>query len=236
MTKPAALTASCFAAILLLATSCEFDHQATGPVEDMPVSVDAGNAERANIELDMGAGQMNVDGGGKKLLEGDVEYNVPSLKPTVVAAHNGVNATVTMKQGETVHAGHLHYVWNLQLANKILTDLTIHCGAGQAKLDLGSVSLRSLEVHMGAGQVQLDLTGTPTHDYDVRINGGVGQADVHLPQNVGIWASAHGGIGSIKVEGLQKEGDHWQNDLYDKSKVNVRVEVNGGIGEIRLIG
>jgi predicted membrane protein len=89
---------------------------------------------------------------------------------------------------------------------------------------------------MGAGQVQLDLTGTPTHDYEVKINGGVGQANVHLPQNVGIWASAHGGIGSIKVEGLQKDGDHWQNDLYDKSKVNVRVEVNGGIGEIRLIG
>jgi hypothetical protein len=38
------------------------------------------------------------------------------------------------------------------------------------------------------------------------------------------------------VTGLAKNGDHWQNELYDKAKVNVRVEVNGGIGEIRLIG
>jgi hypothetical protein len=37
------------------------------------------------------------------------------------------------------------------------------------------------------------------------------------------------------VTGLEKHGDHWENDLYDKAKVNVRIEVNGGIGEIRLM-
>jgi hypothetical protein len=88
---------------------------------------------------------------------------------------------------------------------------------------------------MGAGQVDLDLRGKPTHDYDVSISGGVGQATVYLPQGVGIWAQAHGGLGSITVTGLDKQDDHWQNNLYDNSKVNVRLKVEGGIGQIRII-
>ena len=89
---------------------------------------------------------------------------------------------------------------------------------------------------MGAGQVDLDLRGNPTRDYDVSVRGGVGQATIRLPQNVGIWAEARGGLGSITVTGLNKSGDdQWQNDLYDKAKVNVRLTVEGGIGEIRII-
>jgi hypothetical protein len=215
--KPLTFALFTFLPAFLLLSACEMDHPIVGPTESMPVNVDAGDAERANIELNMGAGQMRVEGGGHKLLEGNVEYNVASMKPVLISSHNGVHATVTLRQPSGTNAvGNFHYVWNLQLADKTLLDLMVNCGAGQANLDIGSVSLRNLEVNMGAGQVDLDLTGTP--------------------QNVGIWANAHGGIGSIKMEGLEKRGDHWQNDLYDKAKVNVRVEVNGGIGEIRLIG
>jgi len=38
------------------------------------------------------------------------------------------------------------------------------------------------------------------------------------------------------VSGLEKRGDHYENDLYDKAKVNLRLKVEGGIGEIRIIG
>jgi len=35
---------------------------------------------------------------------------------------------------------------------------------------------------------------------------------------------------------LKKEGDHWENDAYATAKVKVRVDVQGGIGSITLIG
>jgi len=221
---------SCF-----LLGGCDFDRIATGPEKDDPVSIDAGTADRADMELDMGAGQMNISGGAAKLVQGTFEYNVDAWKPLVNSSINGSHAAVTIKQPSGVHgAGKTHYVWNLQLNDKILTDLALNCGAGQAKLDLGSLLLRSLQVHMGAGQVQLDLSGQPRHDYDVKIEGGVGQADIQLPQGVGIWVEAHGGIGSINVSGLEKHGDHWENDQYNKAKVSVKVAVHGGIGEIKI--
>ncbi len=201
-----------------------------------PLTIDRGSAEYANVELDMGAGEMNLTGGSDKLIDGTFEYNVPDWKPIVKSVVNGSHATVTIRQPEHVRiSGNKRYAWNLRLSDAALLDLAIHCGAGQARLDVGSVRLRSIEVHMGAGQVDLDLRGKPAHDYEVKINGGVGQATINLPEGVGIWAEAKGGIGSINVSGLEKRGDHWENGLYDKAKINVRVQVHGGIGEIRII-
>jgi hypothetical protein len=225
---------------LLLLSGCGLDSQETlGPMVDQPVSIEAGTADRANVELNMRAGELRLSGGASKLLEGTLEYNLVRYKPQVTSSKNGVHATVTVRQpegGSTNWGGKARNTWDLQLADKTLLDLSVNCGAGQAKLNLGDVLLRSLQVQIGVGQVDLDLSGQPRRDYEVNIHGGIGQASVHLPTGVGIFATAHGGIGSINVTGLQKDGDHWQNDLYDKAKVNVKIEVNGGIGEIRLIG
>lgn len=223
--------------LLLILTGCQFDTVATGPTKQTNVHVDLGNTERANLELDMAAGEMNVRGGSNDLIDGRFEFNVPAWEPKVDNSRNGSHAVIKIEQPHSGHmAGHTHYVWDLQVNNKVLLDLSAKCGAGQARLDLGDLSLRTVEVHMGAGQVDIDLRGKPARDYDVDISGGVGQANVHLPQGVGIWAEAHGGIGSVTVTGLDKKDDHWENSLYDKGGVNVRVKVNGGIGEIRIIG
>ncbi len=184
----------------------------------------------------MKAGEMNVRGGADKLIDGSFEFNVPAWEPKIDSSNSGSHAEIRISQPQSGHfGGNRHYVWNLGINNQVLLDLSVNCGAGQARLNLGDLDLRHVEVHMGAGQVDLDLRGTPTHDYDVEISGGVGQATVHLPENVGIWAEAHGGLGSITVTGLDKKDSHWENGLYDKAKVNVHLKVEGGIGEIRIV-
>jgi hypothetical protein len=216
---------------------CGFEGVATGPERNDGIHLDGTNIDKANVELDMGAGQMTIGGGAAKMLDGTFTYNVDEWKPVVSDTTNGSHAAVTIKQPHAARGGgKTKYVWDLNLNDHILTDLTINCGAGQAKLELGTLTLRNLEVHMGAGQVQLDLRGQPARDYEVKVDGGVGQATIRLPKDVGIWAEAHGGIGSVTVTGLEKHGDHWENDLYNKAKVTVKLEVNGGIGEIRISG
>ena len=88
---------------------------------------------------------------------------------------------------------------------------------------------------MGVGQMKVDLRGHPKRNYDVMLRGGVGEATVFLPAGVGLWADAKGGIGNIHVSGLRKEGDHWLNDAWDKAGTKVKVDVKGGVGEIKLL-
>ena len=88
---------------------------------------------------------------------------------------------------------------------------------------------------MGVGQLDLDLRGTPKKSYDVRIQGGVGEATVRLPSNVGVEAEARGGIGEVHASGLRKEGSRYVNEALADSKVAIHLEIEGGVGSIRLI-
>jgi hypothetical protein len=222
----------------LFLTGCQFDSTPAGPMKETSIHIDRGTTERANVQLDMAAGEMDLRGGAEKLIDGQFSFNVPAWEPKVESSNNGTHATIKISQPKKTHlgGGNHKYRWDLQLNDQVLLDLAINCGAGQARLNLGDLDLRHVEVHMGAGQVDMDLQGKPTRDYDIEISGGVGQATVHLPHDVGIFAEAHGGIGSMTVTGLDKKDDHWENNLYDKAKVNVHVKVEGGIGEIRIIG
>ena len=217
-------------------TGCEFDTSPAGPPRETSVHLDRGGIEHAKVDFNMGAGEMTVRGGASKLLDGKFEFNVPSSEPKVETSNNGSHADIRISEPKSSHVGgDRHYAWDFQLNNRVVLDLAINCGAGQARLNLGDLDLRQLEVHMGAGQVDLDLQGAPTRDYDVDISGGVGKATIHLPKDVGLWAEAKGGLGQISVTGLDKKDSHWENSLYDKAKVNVRLKVQGGIGEIRII-
>jgi hypothetical protein len=222
--------------LILCSTGCNFHDEPRGPVSTLPVNIALGHTERANMEMDMGAGEFKFEGGATNLLSGTIEYNVPSWKPEIHTSSIGDSTDVTIKQPEGGHPrGNVHYVWDLKVNNAVLLDLGINCGAGHETLRLGDTRLRTLNVHIGAGQVDVDLRGHPTHDYDVSISGGVGQATVHLPQDVGIRADAHGGLGQIEVTGLEKKDNHWENAIYDSAKVTVRVKVEGGIGQIRIL-
>jgi hypothetical protein len=222
---------------LMATTACGISSERGGPARTLPVSIDLGESERTNIEMNMGAGELTLNGGATNLVDGSIEYNVPAWKPEIHTSTVGLSTAVTIKQPEAhPMVGNVRYVWDLRINDGVLVDLAINCGAGHAQLNLGDLRLRSVDVSIGAGQVEMDLRGHPRRDYDVSISGGIGQATVYLPQRVGIWAEAHGGIGHIDVEGLRKTGDHWENDLYDNGKVNVRLKVQGGIGEIHIIG
>ena len=146
---------------------CDIDRVATGPERTDDIHLDVGNVEKANVELDMGAGQMDVQGGSSKLIDGTFTYNVDEWKPLVTDSVSGSHATITIKQPKGARGGgRTKYNWDLNLNDKVLTDLAINCGAGQAKLSLGSIALaRSLSVHMGAGQ---GATG-PAGNADARL-------------------------------------------------------------------
>jgi hypothetical protein len=108
-------------------------------------------------------------------------------------------------------------------------------GAGEAQMNLGSLSLRSVEMHMGAGEVKMDLRGNPKRSYDVRLNGGVGEATIYLPLSVGIDATAQGGIGEIDVHGLEQRNGRWINASQENSPVKIHLDVKGGVGQINII-
>jgi hypothetical protein len=225
--------------VVLLAGACFAGcvvETARGPVRRETRVIPRDTSETARVDIRMGAGELRVTGGADGLMEAAFNYNVPGWKPLVRYRSFAGRADLTVRQPEGFrHVGNSKYDWDLRLNNEIPMDLLVHFGAGEARLNLGSLNLRGLQVDMGVGQINLDLRGAPRRDYEVRIRGGIGEATVYLPADAGIYAIAEGGIGDIKVRGLRQEGRHWVNDLYGNSKTQIRVDVHGGIGAINLL-
>jgi hypothetical protein len=224
-------------ALAFALTGCviDMDH-ATGPDQHETQSIDLDKAEMVRVEIKLGAGELDVDGGASKLMDADITYNIPSWKPTVKYTSTGFRGTLRIEQPAHSHGGaNVNYKWNLRLNDKVPMDILAEFGAGEARMNLGSLDLRSVRVEMGVGEVRLDLRGKPKRDYSVDVHGGVGQATIYIPQDVGVVAKAAGGIGNISVRGLEKRGGQWINPAHENAPVTIHLNVEGGVGEINII-
>jgi hypothetical protein len=211
--------------------------ETAGPTQHDFRSIELDKAELVRVDLNMGAGNLRVDGGTQKLMRADFTYNVPSWKPYVRYNSGPLRGNLTIEQPEhhQAHMGRTNYEWDVRLNREVPLDVKVHFGAGNADLNLGGLTLRSVEVDMGVGRLQMDLRGNPKRNYDVRIQGGVGEAIIRLPGGVGVDAEAEGGIGSISAPGMRHEDGRYRNDAFDRSKVRIHLNIHGGVGSIRLI-
>ncbi len=131
---------------------------ATGPTETTDIHEPLpDNQETVDLEIEMGAGTLNLTGGATGLVEGTIEYNVKDWKPTITKIDN--NIEISQKQLE--HFGgiptkNIINNWNLQLGKAPL-NLEIKAGAYDGRMDLGGLSLRSLKISDGASHNEISF-------------------------------------------------------------------------------
>jgi len=220
----------------VLVAGCVWNREPAGPIEHEHKVVELDKSELTRVHLTMGAGDLEVKGGATKLLEADFHYNVPAWKPSVTHRSTGTQSDLEISQAsQTGVFGKAENRWQLTLNDAVPMDVIARFGAGEARLKLGSLNLRNVELHMGAGEMEMDLRGNPTKSYRVDIQGGVGSATVYLPAHVAISATASGGIGDITVRGLEKRDNRWINARATSTAVTIELQVQGGVGEIRII-
>ncbi len=244
--------------VLLVATGCAGGAR-VGTLQTESKTVELGGAESVSVNIEMGAGELDMSGGAGELLEADFTYNVADLKPEVSFA--GGKLTVRTPSVRTGIASlfdldEYRYEWDLRLNDDVPMDMNVAVGAGRSDLRLGSLSLTSLDVAGGAGEVRVDLsgsksltsldiasgagaltvdlTGTWMTDLKANIGGGVGEKILILPRNTGVRVKVELGIGTVDASGLKKDGDYYTNDAYGQSPVTLEIEVAGGVGGVEL--
>ncbi|WP_251860187.1 toast rack family protein [Clostridium sp. Marseille-Q2269] len=125
--------------------------------------------------------------------------------------------------------------WNINLNDKIPMYIKLGLGAGDFKANLSNVNLKELYVHMGVGRVNLDISGAYKNNIKVNIQGGVGEATVYLPKSIGSRIKVQKGVGAVNVNGfIQEEGDIYKNSQYGKTKNNIEVNIETGVGSIKV--
>ncbi|GJM42907.1 MAG: lipoprotein [Ardenticatenaceae bacterium] len=226
------------ASIFLLA-GC-ISQVAVGPVQTDSQSVELGDADSVRVEVKMGIGELEITGGAANLMDAEFTYNIEDWRPEVSYDQRGDIGELQISQpdGEIngIPDNDIKYSWEIALQNDVPMDLEVDLGVGESVLTLGGLHLQNLVVDTGVGQATIDLTGSWQGDVDVQIDGGIGEATIYLPENVGLRVEASTGIGSLVINGLQKEEDSdvYTNESYGNAAVNMTLDISGGIGEISV--
>jgi len=220
----------------LLLASCSSDDVRVGELRTESKSVELGDAKPVNVEINLGAGDLVVTGGAKKLLEADFTYNVAKLKPeveftdgTLVVQHPDVRGYRTLQDIKD-----LRNEWDLRLNNDVPMNLSLDMGAGTSDLQLAGLSLTGLDIILGAGKSTVDLSGGWRRDLDVTINTGAANITVRLPKDIGVRVEVETAIGTIDAPGLKQDGNVYTNAAYGVSDVTLQINLEAGIGKINL--
>jgi hypothetical protein len=223
-------------AVAFTATGC-YRGVRVGDLQTKSQTVERGDADAVNAEIQMGAGKLDVSGGASQLLEASFTYNVEELDPRATYTNGRLevrDSGVNIGIASLADLAEFRNEWDLKLNEDAPMEMKINLGAGPSNLALGALALTSLNINGGAGEVTIDLTGNWRNDLDVRIEGGLGDLHLTLPREVGVRIEVDPGIGVVDASGLTGDGNTYTNDAYGVSDVTLRIHIDGGVGHINL--
>ena len=221
-------------AVAFAATGC-YQGVRVGDLQTKSQTVERGDANAVNAEIQMGAGKLDVSGGASELLEASFTYNVEELDPRATYTNGRLevrDSGVNMGIASLADLDEFRNQWDLKLNEDVPMEMKINLSAGPSNLALGALALTSLNINGGAGEITIDLTGTWRNDLDARIAGGLGDLHLTLPREVGVRIEVDPGIGVVDASGLTRDGNTYTNDAYGVSDATLRIHINGGVGNI----
>ncbi len=207
-----------------------------GELRSESQSVELGDAKSVRVDINMGAGDLQLAGGADKLMEANFTYNVAKLKPEVEYA----GGTLVVRQPDAHVMPDLRDItkfrleWNLHLSDRVPMDLRVNVGAGSSDLQLAGLSLTGLDVTLGAGTYTLDLSGDWARNLDVTIDASAADVSVRLPKGVGTRVEVEDGPRTIQATGLTRDGNVYTNAAYGAAGVTMRVNMKAGISHVNL--
>ncbi len=158
------MSAKVISAILVLALgalACGFSFSipqapTAGPDITDNITVPAPSSGATRLTITFGAGDLKLSPGAHDLLDGTATYNVPDLKPQIIAQ----GSDIQIKQGEFknfAYPNQIHNKWDFELGGAPM-DLTITAGAYNGVYEFGGLSLTSLTVKDGASNVKMSFS------------------------------------------------------------------------------
>ena len=202
-------------------------------------------AQRADVEIRVGAGELSVsslpveeDRGAARLIEGQV-----SLPPqgrlqqesrrvgdtlVYVLRSEGSRNWAPWRSGTSLWEDDK---WELQLNREVPMKLQLSTGIGRAMVDLSRMNITSLRVDAGVGEATVTLPRQG--DLDANIKTGVGSVTLVVPQGMAARITVHRGLGDVNVKGdYVQDGDIYTSPGYDMAVNRVEMDVQCGIGEL----
>jgi len=182
------------------------------------------NLAGAKVEIDMGAGKLNITGGAGGLIEGTITYNVFGWTPEVTRSdgslriHQGRLEDIKIPNNKVINE------WDLSLG-AFPTDLEISAGAYEGLIDLSGVALTNLKISDGASKATVEFNGpNPISMDSFTYKTGASQVKIY-------------GIGNANTSLFTFDGGagDYRLDFSGTLEQDLAVKVTSGVSKIEII-
>lgn len=112
------------------------------------------DSQTAKISIEMGAGELDIQGGSPMLIEGEIQYNIMEWKPEIIRDGQNLLIRQGRKENLRIPARDVVNRWQLKLGSAPIA-LDIAAGAYKGTLDLSGVALTRVSIQDGASQSEV---------------------------------------------------------------------------------
>ncbi len=111
-----------------------------------------------HLNINMGAGKLQITGGANTLVEGSVQYNVDGWKPEVTKTENRIQISQQNRDVTNIPTQNVQNDWNVQLGDTTPIALRLEAGAYQGTIDLSGVPIADVDISDGASEATVEFT------------------------------------------------------------------------------
>jgi hypothetical protein len=112
-------------------------------------------------------------------------------------------------------------------------DVDVGAASFEAR-NLANANVAAMRVHGGVGGVDLDFGGEWSQDMSVNVDLALGKLTLHVPRDVGVRVEIQKFLASFDQQGLQKRGDAYFSENWDRAKYHLRVHAQTTFGGIEI--
>ncbi len=211
-----------------------------GGRRDLPtesISLPLEGAERAELKLRFGAGELDLGGGAAsgELFQGEFAGGLDRR-----VRRRGERLEVEMRIPQSGWMGVVTpwswgraFSWKVALNDRIPLELDVESGASDMRLDLEPLQVKKIRLQTGASASDITLPGK-AGQVMVSVESGAASVRMHLPQGVAGRIRAHGGLSEIKVDTARfpGDGDRYESPDYENAEHRVEIDVQTGVGSV----
>jgi hypothetical protein len=197
-------------------------------------SIPLQNAKEARLEINHGAGQIDLSAGANA---GDFLTGVSGVGMNQSSHLDGDKLEVEIDAGPSFmpFIGPEGGVWQFRLNSDLPTSLDIDAGASRLNLDLRDLQVKYLSFDGGASHIVLTLPAR-VENMVADLEAGAASIDLNVPQGVGLRLRLKS-VGTLKIDEsrfVPREGRTYQSADYDTAKYRAEVTIEGGATSIRV--
>jgi|GEM_PF-510259 len=193
--------------------------------------------QKANFNLEGGAGSFTLKGNTDKLFEANTHTNLVGFTSNTSVNKVDNTATVNLKMGEgnvSIKNGEIKNEAKIQLNERPIWKIDLGIGAGKGDFDFSNYKVESLKVSTGVADMDIRL-GDKLAYSSVKIESGVASVTIEIPSSMGCEMRIDGALNAKTLEGLDKVSSNlYRSAGFDKAEKKIVIDFEGGLTSVNI--